>query len=251
MARPRAVAAAGLDAAIALVRGGFAGHSGRVRGSTVVGFFGLVLMVVGLVVAVLGSRALATTEQVEGQVVSLRAVDEMLAPDIAYVTRAGESRLFQSGTATQPPYAIGVQVPIVYDLADAEWAEIDTWGARWLLPLIFIGSGAQLVFSALVWFLIARRHERAIEALLRHGARVDGTIVSVEQDRSDDEVESHPWVILCQFVVPGDPRLRIVKSQRFWYDPRPHLGGPTLPICYDPRDPQRVVIDTRALPPDP
>ncbi|MCY1009905.1 hypothetical protein OV079_30960 [Nannocystis pusilla] len=88
-----------------------------------------------------------------------------------------------------------------------------------------------------MWFLIARRHERAIEALLRHGARVDGTIVSVEQDRSDDEVESHPWVILCQFVVPGDPRLRIVKSQRFWYDPRPHLGGPTLPICYDPRDP--------------
>ncbi|WAS95155.1 DUF3592 domain-containing protein [Nannocystis punicea] len=221
------------------------------RGSTAVGFFGVVLMVVGLILAVVGSRVFAETQLVEGQVVSLRPVDELYAPDIAYVTHAGESRLYQSGIATQQPYELGARVPIVYDLDDEEWADIDTLGSRWLLPLIFAGAGAQLVFSALIWFLVARRHERAIAALLRDGARVDGTIVSIEQDKSDDEVETHPWVILCQFVLPGDPRLRIVKSQLFWYDPRPHLRGSTLPICYDPRDPQRVVIDTRALPPDP
>ncbi|MDC0721574.1 DUF3592 domain-containing protein [Nannocystis bainbridge] len=221
------------------------------RGSTVVGLFGVVLIVVGLVLAIVGARALAATQLAEGRVVSLRPVDELFAPDIAYVTQGGESRVFHAGIATQTPYAIGEEVPIVYDLADDAWAEIDTWGARWLLPLIFAGAGGQLVFSALIWLLVARRHERVMAAIVRDGARVEGTIVSVEQDRSDDELEHHPWVILCQFVLPGDRRLRLVKSQLFWYDPRPHLQGPTLPVCYDPRDPQRVVIDTRALPPDP
>jgi hypothetical protein len=120
---------------------------------------------------------------------------------------------------------------------------------RWLLPGIFAGIG--FVHLCIGSFALVRRarRKREIAWLLRAGQRLDAPVTTITQDTSIRVNRRSPWVIRCEATLPGESTARTFVSRRFWFDAGPHLRGPTLPVCYDPREPSRHVVDTGDLVP--
>src|SRR5688572_17817027 len=66
----------------------------------------------------------------------------------------GKTYSFQGDTASDPPeYRVGQEVRVRYDPANPETAQIDSFGERWLFPIIIIPS---MLFAALLidFFLV-------------------------------------------------------------------------------------------------
>lgn len=77
----------------------------------------------------------------------------------------GQTYTFEGDNASDPPaYRVGETVPVLYDPADPNTAQINKWGERWLMPIILIPA---MLFAALLttFFLIRawRRNETVFE----------------------------------------------------------------------------------------
>lgn len=60
----------------------------------------------------------------------------------------GQTFSFEGGNASDPPaYDVGEQVPVLYDPADPNTAQINKWTERWLFPIIIIPA---MLFAALL-----------------------------------------------------------------------------------------------------
>lgn len=67
----------------------------------------------------------------------------------------GRTYSFEGGNASDPPaYDVGEQVPVLYDPADPNTAQINKWTERWLFPIIIIP--AMLFAALLVNFFLLR-----------------------------------------------------------------------------------------------
>jgi hypothetical protein len=203
-----------------------------------------------LAVAVISAGFFADAAHATGRVVALRqSNDGGAAPVVAYTAADGRERIYQSSTYSTPSYQVGDIVDIAYDPAEPDSAAIDSWTSRWLMPTIFGGVGSVHFSLGMFGLLTILRRKNEVEHLLRHGQRVDGDVLHVEQDTRVTVNRRHPYILRVQASLPGEPAPRIFTSRRFWYDPTPHLPRRTLPVFYDPRDPARHVVDTGPLPP--
>ncbi|WAS93182.1 DUF3592 domain-containing protein [Nannocystis punicea] len=217
--------------------------------SLIAGLGGL-FFAIGLALLAVDLEFFADARRTEGEVVHLRRNNKGSgAPDVAYTDHLGRDHLYRSNIFSTPSYRIGERVTVAFDPDEPEDAVIDSPTNRWLLPGIFGGIGfVQLCIGSFALLRRARR-KREISWLLREGQRLDATITAVTQDTSIRINRKSPWVIHCEATLPGEASARTFVSRRFWYDPGPLLRGPTLTVCYDPRDPSRHVLDTGDLVP--
>ena len=77
----------------------------------------------------------------------------------------GQTYSFEGDNASDPPaYRVGEEVPVLYDPARPETAQINKWTERWLFPIIIIPA---MIFAALLvnFFMIRawRRGESILE----------------------------------------------------------------------------------------
>lgn len=76
----------------------------------------------------------------------------------------GQTYSFDGGNASYPPaYEVGETVPVIYNPANPNTAQINKWSERWLFPIIIIPA---MLFGALIttFFLVRawRRNEDII-----------------------------------------------------------------------------------------
>lgn len=211
---------------------------------------GGLFVAVGLVLLAIDLRFFASARRTEGEVVDVRWNSKGSgAPDVAYADDLGRSHVFRSNTWSRPSYQIGDRVVIAYQPDDPDNSTIDSPVHRYLLPGIFSGIGTVHLCLGLFGLWRRARRKREIAWLLREGQRVDAVVATVTQDTRISVNRRHPWVIHCEATLPGESAPRTFVSRRFWYEPRHHLRNSTLPVCYDPRDPTRNVVDTGDLDP--
>ncbi len=71
----------------------------------------------------------------------------------------GQTYTMRGNTASDPPqYRVGEEVPILYDPAAPDKAQINRWSERWLMPLILIPS--MLIAALVVNFFMLRAIRR-------------------------------------------------------------------------------------------
>ena len=69
------------------------------------------------------------------------------SPVIEFTAR-GQTYSFESDNASDPPaYSVGEEVPILYDPASPETAQINSFFERWVFPIIIISA---MIFAALI-----------------------------------------------------------------------------------------------------
>ena len=80
------------------------------------------------------------------------------SPVIDFVA-GGQTFTFESGNASDPPaYDVGEEVPVLYDPANPETAQIDSFFERWVFPIIIIP--AMILAALLVNFFMIRSWRR-------------------------------------------------------------------------------------------
>lgn len=99
-------------------------------------------------------------EKTEGTVVRLNEQSDSEGGCCTYVPivefeAGGRAYSFEDGTASDPPaYRVGERVPVLYDPADPETAQIDKWSERWLFPILIIPA---MLIAALVTTIVMFR----------------------------------------------------------------------------------------------
>lgn len=99
-------------------------------------------------------------EKTEGTVVRLNEQSDSEGGCCTYVPivefeAGGRAYSFEGGTASDPPaYRVGERVPVLYDPADPETAQIDKWSERWLFPILIIPA---MLIAALVTTIVMFR----------------------------------------------------------------------------------------------
>ena len=74
-------------------------------------------------------------------------------------TAGGQTHSFESGNASDPPaYDVGEEVSVLYDPANPETAQIDSFFERWLFPIIIIP--AMILAALIVNFFMIRSWRR-------------------------------------------------------------------------------------------
>ena len=76
------------------------------------------------------------------------------SPVVEFVAKDEQTYSFESSNASDPPaYEVGEEVPVLYDPANPDTAQINKWSERWLFPLIIIPA---MILTALIvnFFLI-------------------------------------------------------------------------------------------------
>ena len=99
-------------------------------------------------------------EKTEGTVVRLNEQSDSEGGCCTYVPivefdAGGRAYSFEGDTASDPPaYRVGERVPVIYDPADPETAQIDKWSERWLFPILIIPA---MLIAALVTTVVMFR----------------------------------------------------------------------------------------------
>ncbi|RJP46818.1 MAG: DUF3592 domain-containing protein [Anaerolineaceae bacterium] len=99
-------------------------------------------------------------EKTEGTVVRLNEQSDSEGGCCTYVPivefdAGGRAFSFEGGTASDPPaYRVGERMPVLYDPANPETAQIDKWSERWLFPILIIPA---MLIAALVTTVVMFR----------------------------------------------------------------------------------------------
>lgn len=155
-------------------------------------------------------------------------------PTVRFSAADGIEVTFRSSTGTNPPaHRVGDKVPVLYEPADPQHAEIDSFVDVWLAPLIVGFLGA--VFT-LIGLGVGAGGIRA--ALLRRRLRAEGQRIMAEVQgvESGSQASGPGYTIVAKAT---DPRgiERIFRSAPFPSDPGPSLQGrKTVDVIVDPDD---------------
>ena len=80
------------------------------------------------------------------------------SPVIEFIA-GGQTYSFESGNASDPPaYSVGEEVPVLYDPASPETAQINSFFERWVFPMIIIP--AMILAALIVNFFMIRSWRR-------------------------------------------------------------------------------------------
>lgn len=119
-------------------------------------------------------------------------------------------------------------------------------GLRW--PLIHLGLGAVFVAIAIAMLVYLRRRAAREAQLLETGRRIQANIDDVSLNFSVRVNGRCPYVIRCSWLDPQTQKVFCFNSDSIWYNPMPYLENrTTLPVCIDPENPKRYVVDTEGI----
>lgn len=169
-------------------------------------------------------------------------------PELAFLTPNGEQVSFVASVGSDPPsHRVGERVPILYDPADPRRPSIDSFGQRWLLPMVFGFFG---VLGGLAGFApIAWRGWRArrIRSLFAKGKPIVTAFHAVEQDMSVTVNGRHPYRVLTEWRHPVSKELVHFRSQPIWDDPTAQARARMITVLIDPDNFRRYVVDLSFL----
>ena len=216
---------------------------------------GVVVLIVGAVMFVLTVRFVAEAEHATGTVVDLsrRSNSEgtvLFYPVVRFVTANGETIEFVSSSGSAPALeSPGDRVEVLYDPDDPSHAKLSGLFHLWFGPAIL--SVLSACFITVAWFL--RRHTRVpsvadAEWLRSHGRHVNGESPRVITDSLEVQGRS-PFRLEIDVHDAGRDEVRVLASERIWFDPTPHLENrKTLDVYIDPVRPERYLVDISFLP---
>ena len=221
---------------------------------------GGVFFTVGLGMAVGGgavwrsnARFEAAAGKAEGQVVDLISYrsdkSTMYKPLVQFQTEDGREVSFSGSTgSSSPSYNRGDKVPVLYDRATPENAQIDSFMERDFVVAMLLGMG--LVFSSVGGGLLAHQiKQRRVRAwLMQNGMRVEAKFTGVDYDTSLTVNGRHPWRLSCQWRHPVTGDVHVFHSDAIWFDPTEYVQRETLPVRVNADKPDEHFVDIGFLP---
>ncbi|WP_020579635.1 DUF3592 domain-containing protein [Actinopolymorpha alba] len=227
----------------------------------IVAVVGAVMLVVGLALLASTLRFTASAEHADGRIVSVQPETTVRRdsdgtrrhttswyPTVEFETAKGESLSFQTSVGReQGAYEVGETLPVAYDPSDPRDARIATFGALYVLPIVFGGLGVVLTPVGAVLLVVGVRSLRFRDWLLRHGERAQGEVTYVGRDRSVRINGRRPFIVRARFQVPLRGESYVAVSDYLWNDPSPALDSQAnVTVLFDPKKPKRCVVE---LPP--
>jgi len=161
------------------------------------------------------------------------------------------SRIHITGSTGSNPaaYSRGDKVPLLYDPANPERAQIDTFMERSFGPVLLSGLGA--VFALVGGgVLAARMRERKQRAwLAQNGMRVQARFEGVQYDTSLTVNNRNPWRLLAQWQHPATQKVYSFRSDPIWFDPTPYVQQrESVDVVLNADDPKQYQVDITFLP---
>ena len=170
--------------------------------------------------------------------------DTMYRPVAEYFDARGRRYEFSSNTSSSSPgFRIGEEVDILYDPLKPHDARIDTWGQRFLLPVIFSGMGSLFVLIGLGLVVFPILRARTIARLMQSGLRTEGTIVRLYRDTSIAVNDQNPWRAIAEAKHPRTGELCEYKSDALWERPYSAKEGDIVPIFVSASNAKKSYVD--------
>lgn len=224
--------------------------------SNVIKWVGLIFGSVGLLFAGLGGWFYVSDQQMaknasrtSGTVIALdrRRGSEggsTYAPVVEWTDREGTRHEFTSSTSSNPAaFDRGESVTVMYDPAKPGQAKIDSFGQRFLLPLIFVGMGSVFAIIGGVMVFLFLRRKKTIARLKSSGIRIEADFTSCDIDRSVKLNNRSPFRVYAQAKHPATGQLASFKSDPIWLNLTKELEGQTVPVLLDPNAPKQHYVD--------
>jgi hypothetical protein len=210
----------------------------------------------GVVTAVQAARFVSRAEHGVGTVVGMSEKrDEegsvTTAPIVRFTTADGRRIKFVSSTWSSPPSnSPGDRVEVLYEPGDPAGARLNGFFDLWLLPLVLVPMAA--LFFGFAWLLrriMRGRKPEEVAWLLEHGRRLTGGSPRVITDASIDIQGRSPFRVDVDVHDPALNEVRVLSSERLWFDPTPFLAGrESVDVFVDPERPRRYLVDLSFLP---
>jgi hypothetical protein len=208
------------------------------------------------VMGVRTAQFVAEAERATGTVIDLsRQRDNeggvVFHPVVVFTTAEGEVVEFVAPFGSSPPSVQpGDRVEVLYDPDDPYHAELGDFLDLWLFPGVIVVIGGSFLGSA----LFVRHRTRGLssadtEWLRRHGHFVRGGSPRVTHDETIDVRGRSPFRVDVDVYDPVHNEVRVLSSERVWFDPSPFLTDrETLDVYIDPERSERYLVDLSFLP---
>lgn len=216
--------------------------------------FGLVFAAIGAVFY-LNDRELAETgARARGIVIELVRTrgssqrsgrdDFVYNPVVQFSDASGEVHEFTSSFGSRPAaFSRGEEVQVIYDPLRPQEAMIDSFGSRFMFPLMFCGMG--LLFAAVGGgiLLVSRRRKRAVARLRQSGRPIKAEFTGVHLDTGITFNGRNPYRVHCQAINPETGKLQSFESDPLKVDPGALLEGRKIRVLIDPRNARNYWVD--------
>lgn len=158
-------------------------------------------------------------------------------PIIAY-TVDGQEYVSTMSASYNPHWAVGSPYRLLVDPAYPVRA---TDYFLVLMGGIFGAVAAVVLITGFaIWHVMGRR-ERRREELMQYGLRTTAVITELQQNRSVQVNNRHPWVATAVCTHPNTREEMTLKSHMVW---KPAVAvGDTVDVAFDPMDERRYAMD--------
>lgn len=170
-------------------------------------------------------------------------------PRVDFTAANGTVVHYTSSSGSNPaPYSRGDHVVMLYDPANPERAQIDSFMENWFVTLFLGGMGLvfALVGGGIIWSRLNQRKVRAW--LAQNGMRTQAKFEEVIHDTSTKINGRSPWRIICQWQHPVTQKVYVFRSDMIWFDPTSFVKRDTLDVLVNMDNPKKYWVDTSFLP---
>lgn len=171
------------------------------------------------------------------------------APVVRYTTEGGETVEFQSRTSSNPPaYRTGQRVAVLYRREPPYDAEIASFAAQWMGPLLLGGVGSVFAFVAGAVLLSGPFARRRQAHLRQHGVAIETDLQGIERNLNYRAKGRNPFRVVTQWHNPATGEIHVFKSENLWFDPSAYIGGRKIRVMIERNNPRRYHVDLSFLP---
>ncbi|MFN6561379.1 MAG: DUF3592 domain-containing protein [Nostoc sp. ChiSLP01] len=142
---------------------------------SIFGGVGSIIAVTGIILGINTRSFVSAAIPAQGTVIQLQ--QRLSSPDskgyrsyvyypvVQFTTRSGESTVFESNSASNPPqFAKGQQIEVLYSPDNPGSAQINSWLSLWFLPLMLGGLGSSfalvggiVIFKSLLGLMSSKK----------------------------------------------------------------------------------------------
>ncbi len=112
-------------------------------------FAGVIFAMIGFALGIYSMSVGLGKSTTRGTVIEIVG-DEMTSPVVEYQVNRNKHRVQGSVSSSPPAHAVGDLVDVIYDADNPSNSKIDTFGERWLFPVVFVGAGVNAIFLSFV-----------------------------------------------------------------------------------------------------
>lgn len=171
-------------------------------------------------------------------------------PLVDFTAANGTVVHYTSSSGSNPAaYSRGDHVAMLYDPANPEHAQIDSFMENWFGTLMLgaFGLVSTLIGGGIIWSRLNQRKVRAW--LAQNGMRSQAKFENVLYDTSLQINGRSPWRLVCQWQHPVTQKVYMFRSDPIWYDPTSFVDKrEVLDVLVNMDNPKQYQVDTAFLP---